>query len=185
MTKNSQPKRSNSSKKIGEVLTPFSLYSTDNKVIEIPHPNFITHIQFRRFAGCPVCNLHLHSFITRHQALVAAGIQNVVVFHSSQANIKKNALQTPFYVVADAQKHLYDAFGLTASWKALLAKGLLADVFAGIKLNGVGRPEKLASEFITPADFLIDPHGKIIALKYGKHANDQWSVDEVLSYANA
>jgi hypothetical protein len=27
------------------------------------------------------------------------------------------------------------------------------------------------------------PGGAVIAAKYGKHADDQWSVDELLSYA--
>lgn len=32
-----------------------------------------------------------------------------------------------------------------------------------------------------PADFLVAPDGRIVACKFGKHANDQWSVDELLS----
>ena len=34
-----------------------------------------------------------------------------------------------------------------------------------------------------PADFLIGPDGTIRACKYGVHADDQWSVDEVPSSA--
>jgi hypothetical protein len=34
-----------------------------------------------------------------------------------------------------------------------------------------------------PADFLIAPDGRIAALKYGQHAYDQWTVDELLGYA--
>ena len=30
------------------------------------------------------------------------------------------------------------------------------------------------------ADFLIEPGGRILACKYGSHAYDQWSVDEIL-----
>jgi len=33
-----------------------------------------------------------------------------------------------------------------------------------------------------PADFLIAPEGRIIASKYGVHAFDQWSVDEVIQF---
>jgi len=42
-----------------------------------------TDLQFRRFAGCPVCNLHLQDFIRRNGELVQAGIHEVVAFHSS------------------------------------------------------------------------------------------------------
>ena len=34
-----------------------------------------------------------------------------------------------------------------------------------------------------PADFLIAPNGKIVASHYGRHAFDQWSVDELLRLA--
>jgi hypothetical protein len=35
-----------------------------------------------------------------------------------------------------------------------------------------------------PADFLIEPDGRVRAARYGRHANDQWSVDELLSLAS-
>jgi hypothetical protein len=31
-----------------------------------------------------------------------------------------------------------------------------------------------------PADFLIDAGGVIVGAHYGRHADDQWSLDEVL-----
>jgi hypothetical protein len=34
-----------------------------------------------------------------------------------------------------------------------------------------------------PADFLIAPSGRINAVKYGTDAYDQWSVDELLTFA--
>jgi hypothetical protein len=34
-----------------------------------------------------------------------------------------------------------------------------------------------------PADFLIGSDGRVLARKLGTHANDQWSVDEVLAHA--
>jgi hypothetical protein len=32
-----------------------------------------------------------------------------------------------------------------------------------------------------PADFLIGSDGRVLACKYGAHAYDQWSVDELLT----
>jgi hypothetical protein len=34
-----------------------------------------------------------------------------------------------------------------------------------------------------PADFLISRDGRVLARKYGAHAYDQWSVDELLALA--
>ena len=45
--------------------------------------------------------------------------------------------------------------------------------------------EQLAALEIAPADILIDTNGMVIDAKYGKHAGDQWSVDELLHYAKA
>ena len=36
-----------------------------------------------------------------------------------------------------------------------------------------------------PADFLIDTGGRVLASKRGRHANDQWTVDQVLAYARS
>jgi hypothetical protein len=37
--------------------------------------------------------------------------------------------------------------------------------------------------FGLPADFLIAPTGQVLAAKYGRHASDHWSVDEVVLLA--
>ena len=37
--------------------------------------------------------------------------------------------------------------------------------------------------FGLPGDFLIAPSGQIEAMKYGTHAYDQWSVDELIALA--
>jgi hypothetical protein len=39
--------------------------------------------------------------------------------------------------------------------------------------------------FGLPGEFLIGSDGRIVASKYGTHAADQWSVDEVLAIARA
>jgi hypothetical protein len=44
-------------------------------------------------------------------------------------------------------------------------------------------PREGESKLGLPADFLIGTDGRILALKYGVHAYDQWTVDELLSLA--
>jgi hypothetical protein len=39
--------------------------------------------------------------------------------------------------------------------------------------------------FGLPADLLIAPDGRVVATHYGRHAYDQWSVDELLAEAVA
>jgi hypothetical protein len=39
--------------------------------------------------------------------------------------------------------------------------------------------------FGLPGDFLIAPSGQVKAAKYGTHAYDQWSVDELIALAKS
>jgi hypothetical protein len=67
----------------GTVIDSRELMTTSGDTVRIPDPARLTYRQFRRFAGCPICNTHLQSIVARHHEIVAAGISEVVVFHST------------------------------------------------------------------------------------------------------
>ncbi len=50
---------------MGTVVEPARLVAIDGASIRVPGPGRL-HLQFRRFAGCPICSLHLRSFADRH-----------------------------------------------------------------------------------------------------------------------
>ncbi len=56
----------------GQVLARFDLSTITGQPVQIPDPDRLVHLQFRRFAGCPICNLHLRSITRRHDEIVAA-----------------------------------------------------------------------------------------------------------------
>jgi peroxiredoxin len=150
----------------------------------------LTHLQFRRFAGCPICNLHLRSIVNRHDEILTAGIREVVVFHSPADELRQYDL--PFDVIADPDKKLYREFGVESSRRALLHWrtwiAIVRGVFHDIRpvLSGQGpAPKGDGGRLGLPADFLIGPSGEVLAVKYGEHAFDQWSVDELLSQGRA
>jgi hypothetical protein len=64
---------------------------------------------------------------------------------------------------------------------------LVAVVAALIGVLRAGRPipslNPHGGRFGLPADFLIAGDGRVLACKYGAHADDQWSVDELLAIA--
>ena len=174
----------------GGLIAPRSLTAVSGSVVPVPDPRHLTHLQFRRFAGCPICNLHLQSFARRHSELVAAGISEVVVFHSSAETLAEHVNDLPFDLIADPSKALYRAFGVESSLRSLLdprvwrfITGGVANSFAGWLTKGHRLPtmNPEGGRLGLPADFLIDADGKVIACKYGEHAYDQWSVDEVLA----
>jgi peroxiredoxin len=172
-------------KTVGALVTPRELKAFDGQLLHLPARRGLTHLQFRRFAGCPMCNLHIHSFVRAHDALVAAGIQEVAVFHLSAQSLRDNDSQAPFAIVADPGKALYREWGVEASvWSVLHPRAWWAGL-RGVWANGLRRPEAGESTLGLPADFLLGPDGTILALKYGRHAYDQWSVQELLDIAAA
>jgi len=60
----------------GEAFPVFAGINIHGAPVTIPAADGrLTHLQFRRFAGCPVCNLHLQSYVARHSEVVDAGLQ--------------------------------------------------------------------------------------------------------------
>jgi hypothetical protein len=168
------------------------LTSVLGEPVPVPDPHRLIHLQLRRFAGCPVCNLHLRSIVARHQEIEAAGIREVVVFHSPAEELRRHVDGLPFAVVADPDKRLYREFGVESgrralldprAWRAIVWGVLraLGPVLRGRRPAPAGRPH--GGRFGLPGDFLIDPTGRVLAAKYGEHAYDQWSVAELLHLA--
>lgn len=172
-----------SRKNAGEIIPVQQLEAVDGRSCALPHPSMLTHLQFRRFAGCPVCNLHLRGFAARHRQLQEQGIREIAVFHSGPQALLAHAPELPFALVADPHRKLYRAFGLETSPLALLHPQAWWAGLRGVLRHGLALPAAGESVLGLPADFLIDPQGRILALKYGRHADDQWSVDELLALA--
>jgi hypothetical protein len=160
------------------------------ETVTIPDRDRTVHLQFRRFAGCPLCNLHLRSVVLRHNEIEAAGLKEIVLFHSSAEELREHVADLPFTVVADPDKKLYQEYGVDSSPRALLNPRVwptiilaiardLPPVLRGRKPLPKARPD--GGRLGLPADFLIDTNGRILAGKRGRHAYDQWSVDELLA----
>ncbi|MFI0452747.1 peroxiredoxin-like family protein [Actinomadura sp. 6N118] len=162
--------------------------------ITVPSPEGMTHLQFRRYAGCPICNIHLRSITRRHEEIVGAGIREVVVFHSSSEDMLPHQGELPFAVIADPDKKLYVTFGVEKSrwallhpqaWSRPMDPRAWVTVARGLRAGGRPYPTKRESLIGLPADFLIDIEGQVRAVKYGRHFSDQWSVDELLRLATS
>jgi hypothetical protein len=162
--------------------------------VQLPDPDRLVHLQFRRFAGCPVCNLHLRSIVARHDEILAAGIREVVVFHSPADELREHASDLPFAVVADPTKHLYREFGVESAPRAVLDPRAWPAIVWSIArdLPAVLRRKKPLpastqdhGRLGLPADFLIAPDGRVLASRRGQHVYDQWSVDELLGHVPA
>ncbi len=122
--------------------------------------------------------MHLQSFATNAQEIAERGIQEVVFFHSTEEALRKYNAQLPFHVVADPDKNHYRAFGVEASLLGVLHPQAIWNGLRGALRKGLGLSLKNGPLGL-PADFLIDDSNTIVAAKYGTHAYDQWSLDEL------
>jgi peroxiredoxin len=176
----------------GDTVRPRKLTTIHGERIALPDPERMTHLQFRRYAGCPICNRHLHTVVARHDEIVAAGVRVVAVFHSTAADMRPHHGDLPFDCVADPDRLLYSEFGVETSARAVLhprvwTTGMSPRTWPVVLrgLRGGGRPTPTHGETILglPADLFIDPDGLVRSANYGRHANDQWTVDQVLRLA--
>lgn len=165
----------------GQIAPPFTRPSLAHGSISVP--GGLTHLQFRRFAGCPICSLHLRTFARSAARFEEAGVRVVAVFHSSLEELASFHADLPFAVLGDPGFELYRLYGVERSWTGLLHPRAMS---AGMR----GLFSAPSSPFVgsgghtgLPADFLIDAAGRLVAVHHGKHADDQWEVDEVLALA--
>jgi peroxiredoxin len=179
--------------RIGDAFPTLELAATSGELVTIADPagNYV-HLQLRRFAGCPICNLHLRSIVARHDEIQAHGIREVVVFHSTAAELAKHQADVPFPLIADPERELYRRLGVERRLHSLLSVRALRAAIGGqttalgsrSTMRGALGPMRPNGGVLgLPADFLIAPDGRVAALKYGQHAYDQWSVDELLDHA--
>lgn len=178
----------------GATVTPHRLVAISGESVDVPDSGQLVHLELRRFAGCPICNLHLRSMVMRKDELAAAGIKEVVVFHSTDKELRKYQTELPFAVIADPEKKLYAEFGVERSPRALLNPRAWPAIGRGLghSAGAVVRRKEKAPPVVhengslgLPGDFLISSDGTVVASKYGAHAYDQWTVDEVLELAGS
>lgn len=170
--------------RVGTVLGKSTFVTTESRPVPIPDAKSLVHLQFRRFAGCPFCSIHLRSFVRRHDEILAAGIREVVVFRSNAAALQRHHADMPFAVIPDPMGHIYKEFGVGSGLRALLNPRALVMALPNVirvlpRLPGMPPSGEGALGF--PADFLIASNGRVLACQYGAHADDQWSVDELLA----
>lgn len=177
---------------VNDTIARRSIAGVSAEPVSIPDSHRLLHLQFRRFAGCPVCNLHLQSFRRKQKEIAAAGVREVIVFHSKADDLRQYVNDLPFAVIADPDKRLYVEFGVESSPRALLDPRAWPSMIRGIvhSLISIIRERQSIPSVAPhggrlglPADFLIATDGRVLARKYGEHADDQWSVEEVLTLA--
>jgi hypothetical protein len=139
-------------------------------------------LQFHRFSDCPSCNYAVQQFAKRHEELVAAGLDVVMLFHSPRETLASAMAEhrLPFRVLADPERQAYDAYGVERSVLGILAPAFLVQAARGMFSSRL--PRAFHGGIVgLPADFLVDPAGRLADVRYGAHAADSLDVDRALA----
>lgn len=167
----------------GKRIEPFTVETLSHGTLRLPDSG-VVHLQFRRYAGCPICNYHLRAFRARHGDLVGGGVKVVAFFSSTAEEMQPFQGDLPFACVPDPERAWYQRFGVVD--RSLLAVAHPSAAFTATKAivtGGKWKAQVNPAYDALPADFLLAPDGELLGAKYGTHANDHWEVDDVLALA--
>ena len=169
----------------GQKAPSFSTHSLAHGKFTLGGEHGLIHLQFRRFAGCPICSLHLRSFARRHDELKQSGVTEAAVFHSGAEALRRYHVDLPFFVLPDEDKRLYALYGLERGLSAMMHPKSMWAAMRGMVSAPSNPLDASGGLFGLPADFLIDAQGNLLHVKYGTHADDHWEVDDVLRLVQA
>ncbi|MGD0959558.1 MAG: peroxiredoxin-like family protein [Methylomonas sp.] len=166
----------------GDIFPQLTVTTSKGESLTIPVDGArYTHVQFRRFSGCPICNTHIAALRRAKAEIDALGVHEVLFFHSSNEDVAGFHHDLPFDSVGDPKKNYYRQFGVESSWSSLSPTAIRAAFASMVRgkfgLKMTGGPLGL------PAEFLVGPDNRIKAAHYGKDAYDQWSVETLLDLA--
>jgi len=147
-------------------------------------------IGFFRHAGCPFCNLRVHTLTKIHQELKAQGMEMIFFFESPKRVLLRSTFHqevSPIPLISDPERIWYDAYGLESSGYKSAMSHLSSFVQTALKAKKEGVPmHPMASgESIKtmPAEFLIDPGLIIKKVHYSDRLVNRLDVTEIKDFA--
>ncbi len=139
-------------------------------------------LSFFRYAGCPFCNLTLIKLIERYDNFASRGLQAIAFFQSDDDSINKYvaAKNPPFPIVSDAEKIVYDQYGVESSrLGGLKSLAHVPETAAAMLKKEVVQGNIGGDTFLMPAQFIIAPDKTIIKAHYGSDFADKIPMFEI------
>lgn len=139
---------------------------------------------FLRYAGCPLCQLHI-SEISRKYPQIAAKDTDVIVFVRSRVNTLVQEGYPggfPFKLVADPDGDFYKLYGVgSGNIKDMLTPNVIKKaVKATIRGHKQGKME--GNQWQLPGDFIVGKDGKLKLAHVGSDIGDNLKSDELMKY---
>ena len=146
---------------------------------------------FFRHAGCPFCNMRVHTLTKVHEELKQKGLEMIFFFESPEKIIQRSTFHqevSPIPIISDPEKEIYNAYGIEESgWKSAVGHmtGFVQN-FINAKRNGLPVHPMAAGESIStiPAEFLLDENLNVKELHYSQKLTDRMSVNKIKAFAS-
>lgn len=148
-------------------------------------------IGFFRHAGCPFCNLRVHSLMKIRETLVSKNMEMIFFFESTKELLLSSIFHkgvSPVPLIADPTKTWYSIYGIENSLLKSSFSHLTSLIQTAIKAKTNKLPiYAMAGEesFSTmPAEFLLDENQIIRKIHYAQTLNDRLSLETIIAFAD-
>lgn len=168
--------------RVGDRAPDVVLQSLDGARLNCSSPRIPAVVLFTRYAGCPICQLHVSHIAQAMPEFRARSCGVWMIFQSTQQHLEAAMAEwnPGFSAVADPAAHLYDAFAAGSSMAGFIhPRSLLAVVRAIRAGKRHGRFE--GREMQMPAGFVLESSGRLAFARYGRHVGDDAPIVELLA----
>jgi thioredoxin-dependent peroxiredoxin len=175
-----------------EVIAPsFKIKDVFGRVIDLHNyrDNKVL-LGFFRHAGCPFCNLRVHTLLKAHEDLKKKGLEMIFFFESKENVILRSSFHkdiSPIPLISDPQKVWYDTYGLENSPTKSAMSHITSFVQTAVKAKFNGVPLHMMSDgesiSTMPAEFLLDKGLVIKKLHYSQRLNHRLDIKEIQEFA--
>jgi len=140
-------------------------------------------LSFYRYASCPLCNLRIHTLSQRYKVWQTQGLDMLAVFQSPAEKMQQyvGKQQAPFPLIPDPEQRLYVLYGVKCNWAGFLKAWVtrLPDIGRSVLGRGFLPGSVEGGIHRIPADFVIDPQGRIAEAYYGHDIGDHLPVERI------
>jgi peroxiredoxin len=139
-------------------------------------------LSFFRGASCPFCNLRVNQLINQHAEFERKGIQIIVFFAATKAEISQYAGQqkAPFPIIPDPDLEVYKKYGIEESSLGMFKAMINPFKMMKVIFAGFFNMRSISDRPIVPADFLIDKDQIIYRVHHGKDFGDHIPLRDLL-----
>ncbi|GAC1386447.1 MAG: hypothetical protein NVS1B7_4880 [Candidatus Saccharimonadales bacterium] len=148
----------------GQTAPDFNIPDIDGKLINLSdYKGKKLLVCFFRYAGCPFCNLILHSFIERYPKLHGNGLEILAFVQSPRESILEYPMQRqsprpPFPIIPDPTQHVYQRYGVETSLPKFVKSVIKAPLLlTSMYKHHFPQGKMDGNLLLMPAFFLIGP----------------------------